>query len=114
MLITNASRLGDFFCYFFLCAEGCAESYSVVSIIGSYVEVKRDYNFLSFVIIINVSFRMSHERTKIYIFKKFFSDIVLIFTVFAFNCKPLSEVNNIGLSSLYFSATANIILSGER
>ena len=26
MLITNASRLGDFFCYFFLRAEDCAES----------------------------------------------------------------------------------------
>ena len=114
MLITNASRLGDFFCYFFLSAEECAEGYSVVSIIRLYVEVKRDYSFLYFVTIINVSFRMSHERTKIYIFKKFFSDIVLIFIVFAFNCKPLSEVNNIGLSSLYFSATANIILSGER
>ena len=25
MLITNASRLGDFFCYFFLSAESCAE-----------------------------------------------------------------------------------------
>ena len=27
MLITNASRLGDFFHYFFPCAEDCAEGY---------------------------------------------------------------------------------------
>ena len=106
--------MGVFFLKKFSRAEDCAEGYSVVSIIRLYVEVKRDYSFLYFVTIINVSFRMSHERTKIYIFKKFFSDIALIFTAFAFNCKPLSEVNNIGLSSLYFNATANIILSGER
>lgn len=48
-----------------------------------------------------------------YRFKKFFNEIVDIFNIFDFNCKPLSEVNIIGFSSLYFKATERIILSGD-
>lgn len=48
-----------------------------------------------------------------YLFKKFFNEIVDIFNIFDFNCKPLSEVKIIGFSSLYFKATERIILSGD-
>ena len=40
-----------------------------------------------------------------YRFKKFFREIVDIFKILDFNCNPLSEVNIIGFSSLYFNAS---------
>ena len=39
--------------------------------------------------------------------------MVAIFNPFAFTYKPLSEVTNIGFSSLNFSATVRILLSGD-
>lgn len=33
--------------------------------------------------------------------------------IFDFSCKPLSEVNIIGFSDLYFNATDSIMLSGD-
>ena len=49
-----------------------------------------------------------------YLFRKFFREIVAMPKIFDFNCNPLSDVNIIGLSFLYFKATDRIILSGER
>ena len=53
-------------------------------------------------------------RANNYLFRKFLKDIVAIPKIFDFNCSPLSEVNIIGFSALYFNATDRIILSGER
>lgn len=43
----------------------------------------------------------------------FLKDTVEIPRTFALACKPLSEVNSIGFSPLYFNATDKIILSGD-
>ena len=53
-------------------------------------------------------------RALDYRFKKLFRLIVDKPNAFDFNCKPLSDVNTIGFSPLYFKATERIILSGER
>ena len=53
------------------------------------------------------------EREKMIEDGKSFNDIVVMPKIFDFNCSPLSEVSMIGLSSLYFSATDRIMLSGD-
>ena len=49
-----------------------------------------------------------------HLFKKFLSDTVETPKILHLSCNPLSEVNIIGLCSLYFNATDTIMLSGER
>ena len=51
---------------------------------------------------------------SLYLFKKFRNDTVAMLNILHLSCNPLSEVSIIGFSSLYFKATDNIILSGDR
>lgn len=61
-----------------------------------------------------MSKEMSEKHEKYYRFKKFLREIVDIPNILDLSCKPLSDVSIIGFSSLYFSATERIMLSGER